>query len=114
GRFQPPEGPHPGRTRTRRHRDPDLARHERTRGTGRRGAVPARGHRPVQGHHPIDPPSDRREPPRARCGAPDDERSSGMKTTLKVMRFAFFDLLRSRWMIVYTLFFMLTTAGLLY
>jgi len=37
-----------------------------------------------------------------------------MKTTLKVMRFAFFDLLRSRWMIVYTLFFMLTTAGLLY
>lgn len=37
-----------------------------------------------------------------------------MNTTLKVMRFAFFDLLRSRWMIVYTLFFLLTTAGLLY
>lgn len=37
-----------------------------------------------------------------------------MKTTLKVMRFAFFDLLRSRWMIVYTLFFLATTAGLLY
>jgi Cu-processing system permease protein len=37
-----------------------------------------------------------------------------MNTTLKVMRFAFFDLVRSRWMIVYTLFFLLTTAGLLY
>jgi len=37
-----------------------------------------------------------------------------VNTTLKVMRFAFFDLLRSRWIFVYTLFFLLTTAGLLY
>ena len=37
-----------------------------------------------------------------------------MNTTLKVMKDAFFDLLRSRWLIVYTLFFAAATAGLLY
>lgn len=37
-----------------------------------------------------------------------------MNTTLKVMKYAFFDLLRSRWLIVYTLFFAAATAGLLY
>lgn len=37
-----------------------------------------------------------------------------MNTTVKVMKYAFFDLLRSRWLIVYTLFFAAATAGLLY
>ena len=37
-----------------------------------------------------------------------------MNTTLKVMKYAFFDLLRSRWLIAYTLFFAAATSGLLY
>lgn len=37
-----------------------------------------------------------------------------MNTALKVMKYAFFDLLRSRWLIAYTLFFAIATAGLLY
>ncbi len=37
-----------------------------------------------------------------------------MSTSLKVMKYAFFDLLRSRWLIAYTLFFAIATAGLLY
>ena len=37
-----------------------------------------------------------------------------MNTTVKVMKYAFFDLLRSRWLIVYTAFFAIATAGLLY
>lgn len=37
-----------------------------------------------------------------------------MSTALKVMKYAFFDLLRSRWLIAYTLFFAVATAGLLY
>ena len=37
-----------------------------------------------------------------------------MNTTVKVMKYAFFDLLRSRWMLIYTLFFLAATGGLLY
>lgn len=37
-----------------------------------------------------------------------------MSTTFKVMKYAFFDLLRSRWMVIYTLFFLAATGGLLY
>jgi Cu-processing system permease protein len=37
-----------------------------------------------------------------------------VNTTIKVMKYAFFDLLRSRWLIVYTLFFAAATTGLLY
>ncbi len=37
-----------------------------------------------------------------------------MNTTLKVIRYSFFDLLRSRWLIIYTLFFLSITGGLLY
>ena len=37
-----------------------------------------------------------------------------MNTALKVMKYAFFDLLRSRWMVIYTLFFVAATSGLLY
>jgi Cu-processing system permease protein len=34
--------------------------------------------------------------------------------TLKVMKYGFYDLLRSRWIVVYTLFFLAVTSGLLY
>ncbi len=37
-----------------------------------------------------------------------------MNTALKVMKYAFFDLLRSRWLIAYTAFFAVATSGLLY
>lgn len=37
-----------------------------------------------------------------------------MNTTLKVIRYSFFDLLRSRWLIIYTLFFLVVAGGLLY
>ncbi len=37
-----------------------------------------------------------------------------MNTAMKVMKYAFFDLLRSRWLIIYTLFFLAATSGLLY
>ncbi len=37
-----------------------------------------------------------------------------MNTALKVMKYAFFDLLRSRWLFAYTAFFAVATAGLLY
>ncbi len=37
-----------------------------------------------------------------------------MNTTLKVMKYAFFDLMRSRWILIYTLFFLIATGGLLY
>ncbi len=37
-----------------------------------------------------------------------------MSTALKVMKYAFFDLLRSRWLIAYTAFFAVATSGLLY
>jgi len=37
-----------------------------------------------------------------------------VSTALKVMKYAFFDLLRSRWLIAYTAFFAIATAGLLY
>lgn len=37
-----------------------------------------------------------------------------MSTSLKVMKYAFFDLLRSRWLVAYTLFFAVATAGLLW
>src|SRR5690606_3497413 len=43
-----------------------------------------------------------------------DPGGGGMSTALKVMKYAFFDLLRSRWLIAYTLFFAVATAGLLY
>jgi len=37
-----------------------------------------------------------------------------VNTTLKVMKYAFFDLMRSRWVLIYTLFFLAATGGLLY
>jgi Cu-processing system permease protein len=37
-----------------------------------------------------------------------------VNTALKVIRYSFFDLLRSRWLIIYTLFFLSVTSGLLY
>ena len=37
-----------------------------------------------------------------------------MNAALKVMKYGFFDLLRSRWIIIYTLFFLAVTGGLLY
>jgi Cu-processing system permease protein len=37
-----------------------------------------------------------------------------VNTAVKVMKYAFFDLLRSRWLIAYTLFFALATSGLLF
>ncbi len=37
-----------------------------------------------------------------------------MNIALKVMKYAFFDLMRSRWMLIYTLFFVASTGGLLY
>jgi Cu-processing system permease protein len=37
-----------------------------------------------------------------------------MNTTLKVIRYSFFDLLTSRWLIIYTLFFLAITSGLFY
>ena len=39
---------------------------------------------------------------------------SRTNSALKVMKYGFFDLLRSRWIIIYTLFFFAVTGGLLY
>jgi Cu-processing system permease protein len=47
----------------------------------------------------------------ARAGRPGRARAAA---TLKVMKYGFFDLLRSRWIVVYTLFFLAVTSGLLY
>ncbi len=45
---------------------------------------------------------------------PRAKRRSALKSALKVMKYGFFDLLRSRWIIIYTLFFLAVTSGLLY
>ncbi|MCA9838877.1 MAG: ABC transporter permease subunit [Trueperaceae bacterium] len=42
------------------------------------------------------------------------KRRSTVKSALKVMKYGFFDLLRSRWIIIYTLFYLVVTSGLLY
>lgn len=46
--------------------------------------------------------------------APSTKRTSSVNAALKVMKYGFFDLLRSRWIIIYTLFFFAVTGGLLY
>src|SRR5690606_7039394 len=104
------------------HRAPDLARDERARGARGRGPLPARGHRALPRHARHGPLPDGRAAARARRRQADERRGEGrsrvrrprarpaagpgrggvVSTALKVMKYAFFDLLRSRWLIAYT------------